>query len=445
MVSVPQVAAVLQAVLTTQADAAARETGFIQRERKLTGATFVQALVLAWLENPAASDGQLVQLAGSCGVAISAQGLEQRFSERSAACLRQVLAQALWATVQATPVALRVLRRFSGVYLWDSTTIRLPDVLGTIWPGCGGRVATNTQAGLKVQVRWEYSTGALEWVDLEAGRDSDRTAALAAPALPRGALRVTDLGYVVLSDLRTLLDQGVYGLSRLPVQPAVFEQRGRRWPHAAAYLQAQGTAVVERASTLGVEERIPCRLLAVRVPPAQAAERRDRWRKEATREGHQLSDAKLAMADWDAWITTAPRRLLSLPAAIVLAGARRQIELLFKLWKSQGGVDEWRSAQPWRILTEVSAKLLAMLIQHWCFLLACWDDPCRSLVKAAAVVRTYAILFATARGQRRPLCQALHLLAECLAHAGGLRLDTSRCHPSTAHRLLDLDAHPCLN
>ncbi len=262
MVSVPQVAAVLQAVLTTGADAVARETGFIQRERKLTGATFVQALVFAWLDDPAASYGQLVQMAGSCGVVISPQGLDQRFSEQSAACLRQVLEQAVQATVQATPVAMRVLRRFAGVYLWDSTTIRLPDVLGTIWPGCGGRVATNTQAGLKVQVRWEYITGALEWVDLEAGRDSDRAASLAAPALPRGALQVTDLGYVCLPQLRTLIDQGVFVLSRLPVQPAVFDQRGRRWPHAAAYLEAQGTAVVDRGPKLmriGQAQGLPLR------------------------------------------------------------------------------------------------------------------------------------------------------------------------------------------
>ena len=35
-----------------------------------------------------------------------------------------------------------------------------------------------------------------------------------------------------------------------------------------------------------------------------------------------------------------------------------------------GYVDESRSAKPWRILCEVYAKLFAMLVQHWMFLVS---------------------------------------------------------------------------
>src|SRR6267143_1035265 len=47
-------------------------------------------------------------------------------------------------------------------------------------------------------------------------------------------------------------------------------------------------------------------------------------------------------------------------------------ELLCKLWKSHGRVDESRSTKPWRILCAVDAKLLAMLVQHGVFLVSCW-------------------------------------------------------------------------
>ena len=40
--------------------------------------------------------------------------------------------------------------------------------------------------------------------------------------------------------------------------------------------------------------------------------------------------------------------------------ARWQIELLFKLWKQDALVDEWRSTKPWRILAEVYAKRIAV-------------------------------------------------------------------------------------
>lgn len=50
-------------------------------------------------------------------------------------------------------------------------------------------------------------------------------------------------------------------------------------------------------------------------------------------------------------------------------------------------IDEWRGRTRWRILCEIYAKLLAMLIEHWFLLLGTWHDPYRSLVKAAKLVR----------------------------------------------------------
>jgi len=57
-------------------------------------------------------------------------------------------------------------------------------------------------------------------------------------------------------------------------------------------------------------------------------------------------------------ITTAPAYKLSFDEALVLYGARWQIELLFKLWKSHAKLDTSRSCNPWRILTEIYIKLL---------------------------------------------------------------------------------------
>jgi hypothetical protein len=189
---------------------------------------------------------------------------------------------------------------------------------------------------------------------------------------------------------------------------------------------------------LGTTERVPVRLLARRVPPALAEQRRRRWRAEAKRNHRGISAARLALADWDAYITTVGPTRLTAQEGVTLVRARWQIELLFKLWKQHGRVDEWRSTQPWRILCEVYAKLLAVLLQHWCLLLQTWADPLRSLVKAAAAVRQHATCLAAARADVARLTAALLALAGALATAG--RLNTSRQHRSTAHRLLDCAA-----
>lgn len=442
MVSVADLAATLQPLFTTVADQAARDSGFIQRTRTLTGAAFVQTLVFGWLSNPDASLSQLTQTATACDAPLSRQGLAQRFTPPAAACLRRVLEAALHTLVAAAPVALPILTRFCGVYLWDSTTITLPDLLAPLWPGCGGRVATHSRAALKVHLRWEFTTGAFDWLTLSDGRTSDRGAAQAAPALPAGALRLTDLGYLSLTLLPQLIRQQVDVLCRFPAQPLVFvgDQPGCAVGELLARQQADH---VDVAVTLGASARVPCRLLAVRVSPAIAEQRRRQWRKAAHREGHTVRASRLALADWDAWLTTASPERLTLDEARVLIGLRWQIELVFKQWKSGGRLDDSRSAQPQRVLTEVYAKLLALLVQHWCILLRGWDDPRRSRVKAAAMVRQHAFtLLLTCRCVAR-LTDALRTLRQCLGHAG--QVGRRRKRPATVDQLLALPYRLCLN
>lgn len=441
MLSVAGLARVLQPLVTTVADEAARASGLVQRTRKLTGATLVQTLVFGWLAKPEATLEELVQMAGTCGVPISVQGLAQRFTESSAACLRQVLETAMRELVAAVPVVLPLLERFPGVYLWDSTTITLPDALAGEWAGCGGRVDHGGKAALKVQVRWEFRTGQLELIALQPGRESDKAAARAAAPLPPGSLRLTDLGYIGLALVRELTAQEVFVLCRFPAQVTVFAQ-DRRWT-TTEFLAAQRTKRVDTWVTAGIADAVPVRLVAQRAPADVARRRRRQWRKDAQREGHALSPERLALAAWDVFLTTVPESLLSTAEVLTLAHLRWQIELLFKLWKSHGKVDAWRSTQPWRILTEVYAKLVAMLLQHWCLLLGCWAQPERSLVKAATIVRDYARLLAHACTRQRSLQAALRALTDALRHAG--RLNRRRRAPTTAQRLLACTAPIGLN
>jgi hypothetical protein len=47
-----QIADSMQVVLNETANAIARKTGFIKRQKKLKGSDFVQTLVFGWLGNP---------------------------------------------------------------------------------------------------------------------------------------------------------------------------------------------------------------------------------------------------------------------------------------------------------------------------------------------------------------------------------------------------------
>lgn len=432
MSSLPQVADALQHVVSEVPERLARPTGFCQRASKLPAAVFVQALVLGWLGNPAASLSQLAQVAAKRGVVLSPQALAQRFTPAAAALLAGVLAAAVEQIVAAEPVAVEVLRRFSGVWILDSSTVRLPDALAGAWAGCGGRVGRNTQAALKLTLRLDLTTGRLEGPLLTAGKAQDRASALQHAALPPGALRLADLGFWGLAVFRQIAAQGAYWLSRLDLQTTVWVAGER--VDLPAWLTRQGERV-EAAVELGVRERLPARLLAVRVPPAVAAERRRKLKAAAQREGRTPPAAKLALTGWTLLVTNVPAERLSLAEALALARARWQVELLFKLWKNEGRLDESRSADPHRILCEVYAKLTAMVIQHWVLLTSLWRWPDRSLTEAAATVRREATCLVGAIARRGRLVEALRDLGRCLA--AGCRIDKRRKRPSTFQLLTD--------
>src|SRR5436190_866774 len=221
-VTVAQLSDTLQTVLTSFADQTARQTGSLRRQRIVSGASFVQTLVFGWLDNPNATLEDLAQAHGTVAEPLSPQALDQRFNAKAADTLRLVLQEAVRHVFAGQPRLLPLLRRFNGVYLLDGTVVSLPACLADIWPGCGGRTADSGEAALKIQLRWELLTGALDGLALHAGRDSDATAPLGRAALPTGALRLADLGYFDLGVLHDYAQQGAYWLMRLKGQTAVF-------------------------------------------------------------------------------------------------------------------------------------------------------------------------------------------------------------------------------
>ena len=439
MASIAAVADSLTLVLETVPNQVARATGCIQRQGKFTGATLVSTLVLGQLHNPLATLEQLAHTAAATGVQVSAQAIAQRFTPALAAMLTEVLAVAVGQVVTGAPVAIPLLARFSGVYVQDCSTISLPAVFADAWPGCGGSGATG-QAALKLGARLDLLGGRLEGPTLASGRTHDRAVPGALDAVPPGSLWMGDLGFVTLERLRTIAADGSYWLTRIKAQTHIETSDGQVWKQASL-LAEQGTNRVEVPVRLGKQARIPARLLAIRVPDEVAEERRERLRADAVRKRPRhpepVSAERLALAAWTIYVTNVPAALLSLADALVLVRARWQIELLFKLWKSHAQVATSRSRQPQRILCEVLAKLIGVVIQHWLLLTRAWAEPARSWVKLAQVVRAHVVAIASTLAVRTHLVRTLRTLQRCLG--SGTRMNRRRQQPNTYQLLLNPD------
>jgi len=398
----------LQELLIRDADRLGRESGFIQRQRKLSGASFVQSLVFGWQANPQASLEELCQSAAVCGVNISPQGLQERLnSPQAAQFLQRMLEQSLTYLVVGHSGQMPCLRQFKGVYLQDSTTLALPTSLATLWRGKGNQ--TGKKAGLKVQTVFDYQGGHLH---LSLASAAAHDCPLQTVDLPAGSLRLADVGYFKVQVFERLNQRGVWWLTRLPARAGLWVQN--RVVHIATWLaQTCPTDEVDMRVEL-TAQRFRCRLIARRVPAEIAAQRREQVRDAAKDRPHQLRPETLALCDWTVMVTNLAPEQLSPAEALILLRLRWQIELLFKLWKQTFSLDDWRTENPWQILSEVFAKLLLAVLQHWFLLLGCWGELDRSLVKASLVLRKHAFHLASVLTHLPSLILALQTILPAL-------------------------------
>lgn len=436
MTSIAHISASLRTLFEEEAVILARRAGLRQRTIPFTHLIYV--LVLGWWHKPSAGPSALARFAGGLGLDICKQDVDAHFNERTADWLLAVLRRAVQVVVCSQPVTLSLLRQFTKVLFEDGSTISLPAVFKERWRGCGGTRAkeasqAKTEAAIKITVRWDLLGGQLEGPYLQEGRQHELTSVLREQEMPTGSLWIADLGYWTLKWLRSLSKLGVYFLLRYKIGIVLWYHKQRL--DLLCVLPKQLGERIELVVDVGADKAIKAvRLLAERVPDEVVKQRHEHYHEYLRVHRKDPNPLVLEMAKWTIVVTSVPASLLSIEQAFALLRARWQIELLFKLWKQEGLLDEWTGTKPWRILCEVYAKLLAMVIQHWFVLLTCWDDPHRSLFSVAEVLRSQVPTLAHGLCRHLPLRTALRLLVESVR--GGCSIPERSTRPSTS-RLLD--------
>lgn len=441
VINVSELHAALNDLFGGGADQLAKDTGFCQRRRKLSGPVFAKALVFCLLQKHAPSLEDFADFASEhLGVHATYKAFDERFCQRSAEFLAALLGEALARCFSASPAALPLLRQFDGVYLRDATTVSLPACLAALFPGRKGKDGSSS-AALKVVLEMEVTTGQFTELEVMPALANDKTSQVAAKPLPGGSLLLEDMGFLCGKRLRGYADQGVYFLTRVPCWTAFFVQKaGRRGCQRLDLLkwlrQAKGSHLERQACVLH-GEKLQLRVLAVRVPDDVAEARREQARKDARSRGRPVSRRKLDLCDWNVLVTNAPRELIGAHEGWELRRVRWQIEVVFKAFKSGGGLEKTQARGAWRVLSELYAKLLALVVQRWAQLASGYVMLRHSAIRTADKVRKRAASLLLALHSEERLRQQIigliHQLAHCEVQKRHRRL-------STFDRLAALDA-----
>jgi hypothetical protein len=428
-ITVARAAALLQQLFSGSAEVAAASAGLIKQPRKLTAVAFARGLVFAWVQFPNATTSQLTRSVAAAGADLSEPGLCQRFTPAASAFFLALLRAAMQVVLAAPAAALPLLERFNGVYLFDGTQLTLPAVLAELWANTGG--AANP-AGMKVLAVLELLGGALS-LELGQGRQGELSFASARQDLPAGALRLGDLGFFDLDLLKGYQLSGVFWVSRAQPMTVLQVADGRRLP-LWQYLKDCRQGRLDEPVEAGEEQRLPCRLLAWRCPQEVASRRLQKARQKASKRGAALSERQRVMCHWTVLLSNAPAGKLSAEEAWVVYRLRWGVELLFKRWKSLGGLAQSRGERAQRVLCEVYAKLLGAVLVNWLSLLA-GPSLRRSAWKAHQEVQGWAKALLVALDDSRLLMELLRQLAEVLGGVAGVGKRKGR--PAAFQTLVD--------
>ena len=428
----------MRETLQSTADQAALDCRFVARKRKLTGSAFVQIVVFGWLENPEASYADLTETASAVDIDVSRQAIEQRMTPEGAEMLKTVLETLATEVILPEPQVLPLLNKFTGVYVQDSTWIAPPDELHSVWKGRSCRTKSQ-RASMKLQVRFDVHTGSFAHFHLTDGVTGDSKVEKAFQPLPAGSLRLADLGYFSLDEFERLTDLGVFWITRLKVCCRLFDEEGEPLCLLKRFSK-ETTTVVELNCRVGATQRLPARLIALRLSEEEANKRRRDIRRRAKRRRVQPSQRRLRLAGWDLYMTNVDEHHLTPEQIATLARIRWQAELMFKCFKSIGKVDTSRGKKPYRILCEIYAKLIAALIRHWVMLASGWRCLRHDILKTATLIGRYArMLTMSFHKSQTALCQTFEDLKRALQNTDRRRRKATS--QTTFKRLLDAQNH----
>jgi len=333
----------------------------------MAGKDFVELMTTELIEEPA------VSLEGLCDLLVdlnpqaemSPQALHQRINPHAVTYLQEVVQLAL--RQQLEPVCNRLplgaLAPFGRVLLEDSTQCRLHEKLAATFKGSGGSASP---AAVKIDLIYDVLHHSLLEMHLSDGTAADQGRALAIiPHLRSDDLVLRDLGYLSLESLRQIEAQDAWYLSRLSKGVDVYLEADAQAPalvfieHLERYYPDDH--VIDLPVYIG-HERVPCRLLAYRLPNPVVQERRRKALEEARKQGRQLSPESLDWLSFGLYITHVSPQVWPPNGVGTIYRWRWHVELTLRNWPSLLHIHVLKGTRPERITCIIYGRLITILM-----------------------------------------------------------------------------------
>ena len=170
------------------------------------------------------------------------------------------------------------------------------------------------------------------------------------------------------------------------------DETGERLDLENTLKAARENTYIRQKIRIGKTKQLQAYLIAERLSQAETDKRRRSIRYRAKRKAETPSKTLLRLAGYNLYITNIEADPLTPKQIGIIAGIRWQVELIFKSFKSLSKLSVSLSQKSYRILSEIYAKLIAVLIQHAVMLGAGYRHLQHSFIKTAKYIAGYARL-----------------------------------------------------
>lgn len=315
-------------------------SGFIKREKKLTSTLFVMSFFSSFSGSMMCKTSVWVQtLSELIGEPITKQGFNKRIGWLCVSFCEQVLSQALIYTLSKATHwqnETQWLTSFKRVFVEDSTALKLPKLLYSIYGG--GTNQKESYALARVQLRMELGTERIHNIAIRNYAENDTTfAGDIIPYLTSGDLVIRDLGYFVVSLFEKIQSQGAFFITRWhPRVKFRCIKTLKPWDlnEILANAARKGSGFIDQKVYLGLQNTFEVRFIAIKVPPEVADKRLKAALEKEKKKGFKYHQKYFEHLGWAIYITNIPIEMFNFSAIWSIYRLRWRIEIIFKAWKS---------------------------------------------------------------------------------------------------------------
>ena len=268
-------------------------------------------------------------LAKVTGKTVSKQAIFKRMKAPWVKLLKTLLQEVI-AKQSVKNIKHALLKHFNNVWIQDSTSLNLPEVMLKKFIGNVSRGKQKSVA--KINVVLNVLTGLCPVMELMGFTINEQSLSGSILSIAQaGDLVIRDLGYFVLPVFAAMDEARIYFVSRLRYNVALYDVKTGEKRELAQLLK--GKKYLDIKVKCGATEQLEVRLVAIKLSPEQAAERRRKAKKDRDRRLNHSEDYYVLL-DYLIFITNVGCTIWNYKEVAQAYCVRWNIEILFKSWKS---------------------------------------------------------------------------------------------------------------